>query len=317
MARRRVADKAKGNILFLTGASVVAFFVLVALFAPFIATHDPAYIDFKSVLLPPSSEYYFGTDELGRDIFSRVVYGTRISPFLSVLVAVGISVIIGTVLGLISGYFGGFIDTVLMRFVDIMLCFPSFFLILAVIAFLNPSVFNVMAVIGLTSWMGVTRLVRAEVMSVRTRDYITAARVQGVSTAKILFKHIFPNVFTPIFITATLGIAGAILTESALSFLGLGVQPPVPSWGNILTAGKDNIIFCMVALLLPRHGDFLSLSSATTFWVKVCGTFSTRKNNTLNHRVLKAQDVPPPCERKPDQGGFLLIIRLHKGIFKI
>ncbi len=258
MARRRVADKAKGNILFLTGASVVAFFVLVAMFAPFIATHDPAYIDFKSVLLPPSSEYYFGTDELGRDIFSRVVYGTRISLFVG-FVAVGISVIIGTVLGLISGYFGGFIDTVLMRFVDIMLCFPSFFLILAVIAFLNPSVFNVMAVIGLTSWMGVTRLVRAEVMSVRTRDYITAARVQGVSTAKILFKHIFPNVFTPIFITATLGIAGAILTESALSFLGLGVQPPVPSWGNILTAGKDNIIFAWWLSFFPGMAIFITV----------------------------------------------------------
>ncbi|MGE4496659.1 MAG: ABC transporter permease [Deferribacterales bacterium] len=258
MARRRVIDKARGNILFLTGASVVAFFVLVAVFAPLIATHDPAHIDFKSVLLPPSAEYYFGTDELGRDIFSRVVYGTRISLFVG-FVAVGISVIIGTVLGLISGYFGGVIDTLLMRFVDIMLCFPSFFLILAVIAFLNPSVFNVMAVIGLTSWMGVTRLVRAEVMSVRTRDYITAARVQGVNTSKILFKHIFPNVFTPIFITATLGIAGAILTESALSFLGLGVQPPVPSWGNILTAGKDNIMFAWWLSFFPGMAIFVTV----------------------------------------------------------
>jgi peptide/nickel transport system permease protein len=140
-----------------------------------------------------------------------------------------------------------------------MLCFPSFFLILAVIAFLNPSVFNVMAVIGLTSWMGVTRLVRAEVMSVRTRDYITAARIQGISTAKILFKHIFPNVFTPIFITATLGIAGAILTESALSFLGLGVQPPVPSWGNILTAGKDNILFAWWLSFFPGIAIFITV----------------------------------------------------------
>ncbi len=258
MARRRVIDKARGNILFLTGASVVAFFVLVAVFAPLIATHDPAHIDFKSVLLPPSAEYYFGTDELGRDVFSRVVYGTRISLFVG-FVAVGISVIIGTVLGLISGYFGGVIDTLLMRFVDIMLCFPSFFLILAVIAFLNPSVFNVMAVIGFTSWMGVTRLVRAEVMSVRTRDYITAARVQGLNTSKILFKHIFPNVFTPIFITATLGIAGAILTESALSFLGLGVQPPVPSWGNILTAGKDNIMFAWWLSFFPGMAIFITV----------------------------------------------------------
>lgn len=258
MARKRVINKAKGNILFLAGVAIVAFFVFVAVFAPLIATHDPAHIDFSSVLLPPSSVYYFGTDELGRDIFSRVVYGTRISLFVG-FVAVGISVMIGTVLGLISGYFGGFTDMIVMRFVDIMLCFPSFFLILAVIAFLNPSVFNVMAVIGLTSWMGVTRLVRAEVMSVRTRDYITAARIQGISTAKILFKHIFPNVFTPIFITATLGIAGAILTESALSFLGLGVQPPVPSWGNILTAGKDNILFAWWLSFFPGIAIFITV----------------------------------------------------------
>jgi peptide/nickel transport system permease protein len=230
----------------------------VAVFAPLIASHDPTHIDFSSVFLKPSLEHFFGTDELGRDIFSRVVYGTRISLFVG-FVAVGISVMIGTVLGLVSGYFGGKTDVIIMRFVDIMLCFPSFFLILAVIAFLNPSVFNVMAVIGLTSWMGVTRLVRAEVMSVKTRDYITAAKVQGLSTSKILFKHIFPNVFTPIFITATLGVAGAILTESALSFLGLGVQPPTPSWGNILTSGKDNIMFAWWLSFFPGMAIFVTV----------------------------------------------------------
>jgi peptide/nickel transport system permease protein len=258
MARRRLADKAKSNFLFLLGASIVLFFVTVAIFAPFIVKHDPAAINLNGLFLPPSPEHYFGTDELGRDVFSRVVYGTRISLFVG-FVAVGISVAIGTVLGLISGYFGKWVDIIIMRFVDIMLCFPSFFLILAVIAFLNPSVFNVMAVIGLTSWMGVTRLVRAEVMSVRTRDYITAAKIQGISTRKILFKHIFPNVFTPIFITATLGIAGAILTESALSFLGLGVQPPTPSWGNILTAGKDNIMFAWWLSFFPGIAIFITV----------------------------------------------------------
>jgi peptide/nickel transport system permease protein len=258
MADRRIIKKAKSNILFLTGFTVVAFFVLVAVFAPLIASHDPTHIDFSSVFLKPSLEHFFGTDELGRDIFSRVVYGTRISLFVG-FVAVGISVMIGTVLGLVSGYFGGKTDVIIMRFVDIMLCFPSFFLILAVIAFLNPSVFNVMAVIGLTSWMGVTRLVRAEVMSVKTRDYITAAKVQGLSTSKILFKHIFPNVFTPIFITATLGVAGAILTESALSFLGLGVQPPTPSWGNILTSGKDNIMFAWWLSFFPGMAIFVTV----------------------------------------------------------
>ncbi|WP_022852246.1 ABC transporter permease [Limisalsivibrio acetivorans] len=258
MARRRAAEKAKGNFLFIFGGSIVLFFIFVAALAPVIAPYDPANIDFDSIFLPPSAEHYFGTDELGRDVFSRVVYGTRISLFVG-FVAVGISVIIGTVLGLISGYFGSLADTVIMRFVDIMLCFPSFFLILAVIAFLNPSIFNVMLIIGLTSWMGVTRLVRAETMSVKTRDYIAAAKTQGLSSSKILFKHIFPNVFTPIFITATLGIAGAILTESALSFLGLGVQPPTPSWGNILTSGKDNIMFAWWLSFFPGMAIFITV----------------------------------------------------------
>lgn len=146
-----------------------------------------------------------------------------------------------------------------MRFVDIMLCFPAFFLILAVITFLEPSVYNVMIVIGLTSWMGVTRLVRAETMSIKTRDYVTAARLQDLTYTKILIKYILPNVITPVFVAATLGVAGAILTESALSFLGLGVQPPTPSWGNILTAGKDNITFAWWLSVFPGLAIFITV----------------------------------------------------------
>lgn len=258
MAKNRILDRFKGHTLFWVGLSVVMFFIIIAIFAPLIATHNPTEISFDKIFLPPSSDHFFGTDELGRDVFSRIVYGTRISLFVGFF-AVGISVLIGTVLGLISGYYGGIIDIIIMRFVDIMLCFPSFFLILAVIAFLNPSIFNVMFIIGLTSWMGVTRLVRAETLSVKTRDYITAAKVQGLPTKIILFKHIFPNVFTPIFITVALGIAGAILTESALSFLGLGVQPPTPSWGNILTAGKDNIMFAWWLSLYPGLAIFFTV----------------------------------------------------------
>lgn len=258
MAKNRLLAKVSGNILFFSGLSVVLAFFVIAVFAPYIATHDPTYIDFDSVFLPPSAEHYFGTDDLGRDVFSRVVYGSRISLFVG-FVAVGISLAIGVLLGLIAGYFGGFADTVIMRFVDIMLCFPAFFLILAVIAFLNPSMFNVMAIIGLTGWMGVTRLVRAEVLSVKTRDYIVAARVQGLPVWLILSKHILPNVFTPIFVTATLGVAGAILTESSLSFLGLGVQPPTPSWGNILTAGKDNIMFAWWLSFFPGMAIFVTV----------------------------------------------------------
>lgn len=240
----------KKNFLFWTGSFIVIFFILVAIFAPFIAPYDPTAINIKEIFQPPSPTHIFGTDELGRDVFSRVVYGTRVSLFVG-FVAVFISIAIGTVLGLISGYYGGIVDTIIMRFVDIMLCFPSFFLILAVIAFLSPSLTNVMVIIGLTSWMGVARLVRAETMSVKQRNFIIAAKVQGLKNTKILFKHILPNVASPILVTATLGVAGAILTESALSFLGLGVQPPTPSWGNILTSGKDNIMFAWWLSLYP------------------------------------------------------------------
>ncbi|MDK2791748.1 MAG: peptide/nickel transport system permease protein [Deferribacteres bacterium] len=240
----------KGNLLFICGLVIVVFFILVSIFAPLIAPYDPTSINVKEIFQAPSSKHIFGTDELGRDVFSRVVYGTRVSIFVG-FVAVFISIAIGTILGLVAGYFGGIVDIILMRFVDIMLCFPSFFLILAVIAFLSPSLTNVMIIIGLTSWMGVARLVRAETMSVKSRNYIIAAKVQGIKNSIILFKHILPNVASPIFVTATLGVAGAILTESALSFLGLGVQPPTPSWGNILTSGKDNIMFAWWLSLYP------------------------------------------------------------------
>lgn len=229
------------NLLLFLGAAIVLFFIIVAIFAPFIATYDPSATNLKGTFLPPSSKHFFGTDDIGRDVFSRVVYGSRVSLFVG-FIAVGISLIIGVILGLASGYYGGKVDSIIMRFTDIMLSFPSFFLILAVIAFLKPSIINVMIVIGFTGWMGVARLVRAEVMSVKNREYITAAILQGLSHKRIMFKHILPNVLSPVFVTATLSIAGAILLESSLSFLGLGVQPPTASWGNILTDGQKNII---------------------------------------------------------------------------
>ncbi|MGA1846458.1 ABC transporter permease [Deferribacter abyssi] len=246
------------NKLFWIGFILVGLFFIIAIFAPIIATHDPFKIDLNNIFLPPSKDHFFGTDDLGRDVFSRVVYGTRVSLFVG-FVAVGISILIGTILGLVSGFYGGIIDVVIMRFVDIMLCFPSFFLILAVIGFLKPSLINVMIIIGLTSWMGVARMVRAEVLSVKEREYVLATRVLGLPNWKILIKHILPNVFTPVFVTATLGVAGAILTESALSFLGLGVQPPTPSWGNILTAGKDNIMFAWWLSFFPGMAIFLTV----------------------------------------------------------
>ncbi len=228
------------NRLALLGLVIVVVVVLVAVWAPFIAPYDYAKIDPNAVLMPPSWEHPFGTDQLGRDVLSRVIWGARVSVEVGVI-SVGIAVVIGTVIGAVSGYYGGLVDSVLMRFVDIMLCFPTFFLILAVISVLEPSIVNIMVVIGLTSWMGVARLVRAEVLSLKEREFVLAAKVMGAGDLRIIFKHIIPNAMGPVLVAATLGVGSAILVESALSFLGIGVQPPTPSWGGILASGKDNI----------------------------------------------------------------------------
>ncbi len=228
----------KKYFMFSLGLSFVLVMSLAALCAPWIAPYDPNALHLDAILLAPCEAFPLGTDQLGRDVFSRLLYGGRISLWVG-FVAVGISVSIGLVLGLISGYFGGLIDEGIMRGVDIMLCFPSFFLILAVIAFLEPSLTNIMVVIGLTSWMGVARLVRAETLSLRQRDFVAAARLNGASNTRILGVHILPNALSPVLVSATLGIAGAILVESSLSFLGLGVQPPTASWGNMLLEGKN------------------------------------------------------------------------------
>ena len=228
------------NGMAVAGCLVVLALFAVSLLAPWIAPYDPNAIDLTQVLAGPSAAHPFGTDQLGRDVLSRMIWGARISLKVG-FVATGIAILIGAILGAVSGYYGRWVDAVIMRFVDVMLCFPTFFLILAVIAILEPSIWNIMIVIGLTSWTGITRLVRADFISLRERDFVLAARVIGAGDLRIIFVHILPNAMASILVAATLGVAGAILAESALSFLGIGVQPPTPSWGNILTAGKDNI----------------------------------------------------------------------------
>ncbi|MEA3470660.1 MAG: ABC transporter permease, partial [Thermodesulfobacteriota bacterium] len=212
--------------------------------------YDPNEINLQNVLSSPSGDHLFGTDQLGRDVMSRMIWGAGISLKVG-FVATGIAIFVGAILGAIAGYYGRWVDAVIMRFVDIMLCFPSFFLILAVIAILEPSIWNIMIVIGLTGWMGITRLVRADFISLKERDFVQAARGIGASDFRIIFRHILPNAMASVLVAATLGVAGAILTESALSFLGIGVQPPTPSWGNILTAGKDNIDIAWWLSLYP------------------------------------------------------------------
>lgn len=238
------------NKLALGGAFIVLLLFVVALFAHWLSPYDPGQIDVQQVLQDPTWKHPFGTDPLGRDVFSRMIYGSRISLMVG-FVAVGISTLIGIFLGALAGYYGRWVDNLIMRFVDVMLCFPTFFLILAVIALLEPNIWNIMVVIGITGWMGVARLVRAEFLSLKERDFTAAEKALGAKDFRIIFRHILPNALAPVLVSATLGVAGAILTESALSFLGIGVQPPTPSWGNILTAGKDNIEIAWWLSLYP------------------------------------------------------------------
>jgi peptide/nickel transport system permease protein len=240
----------KSNPLAITGAVVVALLGLAAVLAPHLPPRDPFEQNLLMRLRPPSHDYWFGTDELGRDVFSRMVYGIRVSLSIGVVVAL-ISISIGTTVGLISGFWRGWVDAVLMRIVDVVLCFPTMFLILMVLAVAKPSIMIVMVVIALTSWAGLARLVHGEVLSMRERDFMSVARGLGLSKARLLFVHLLPNVISPILVAATLTVGSAILTESALSFLGLGVQPPMPSWGNVLTSGKDFIHVAWWLSLFP------------------------------------------------------------------
>lgn len=230
----------KRNNALVTGLLIIGIFSLMGILAPFICRHEPSFIDQNNLLMPPSWQHLLGTDSLGRDLASRMIYGARISLSIGII-AVGIATIVGLILGTTAGFYGGIIDALIMRFVDIMLCFPTFFLILAVVAMLEPSIFNIMVIIGLTSWMGTARLVRAEILSFKEREFIQAAKAVGASNSRIIIRHLLPNAIAPVLVSATLGIAGAILLESGLSFLGLGVQPPVPSWGNILIESKSTL----------------------------------------------------------------------------
>jgi peptide/nickel transport system permease protein len=228
------------NQLALAGGVVVLVLGLAAVLAPLLAPYDPAAYDVKQILLPPGPAHWFGTDQIGRDVFSRMLYGARISMAVG-FVSVGIAVLVGTLIGTVAAFYGGRVDELLMRFVDLMLNFPRLFLLLTLIALLRPSIWVIMAVIGFTGWMGLARLVRGEILSLKEREFVQSARALGATDHRIMFRHILPNALVPVLVSATLGVAGAILAESGLSFLGLGVQPPTPSWGNILIDGKANI----------------------------------------------------------------------------
>jgi len=248
------------NKLALIGGVVVVILVALALLAPGIAPWDPNRPDVRKILDAPSKAHPLGTDQLGRDVLSRMLYGARVSLAVG-FVSVGIATMIGIALGAAAGYHGGTIDALVMRLVDLMLVFPRLFLLLAVLAFLRPSIWTIMAVIGLTGWMSVARLVRAEFLSLKEREFVLWSQSIGASSFRTIWRHILPNAIGPVLVAMTLGIPAAILTESGLSFLGLGVQPPHATWGNILNEGKDAIELAWWLSLYPGFAILLTVLS--------------------------------------------------------
>lgn len=243
--------------------ALIVIMIGLALVAPWLSWvlgQSPTAYDLTAVLQPPSSHHWLGTDGAGRDVLARLIWGSRISLSVGV-VSVGLSLAVGVVAGALAGYFGGWVDQVLSRVIEVVICFPTFFLILALLAFLPPSIYNIMIVIGLTGWTGVARLVRAECLKLRGLDYVQAARVAGGSHGRILLRHLLPNGLAPTLVAATFAVASAILTESALSFLGFGVQPPTPSWGQMLSESGEFIGMAWWLALFPGAAIFLTVTA--------------------------------------------------------
>ena len=255
--------------LAMAGLVVLALLLVTALvgklLTEWLVVFDPTLVRLPEKLLPPLAgahaalpadqlpafgRFLFGTDDLGRDVFARMLQGSFVSLSIG-FVAVSIELAIGLLLGGLAGFYGGRIDALVMRFTDVMLCFPTFFLILTVVALLPPSIWNIMIVIGATSWMGTCRFVRAELMALREQDFVRAARALGLSDARVIFRHMIPNAIAPVLVSATIAVAGAILTESALSYLGFGVQPPNASWGNILSDGRGFLFDAPWLFVIP------------------------------------------------------------------
>jgi peptide/nickel transport system permease protein len=238
------AQAFRKNRIAVVGVMIVVAIYLIALVTPLIAPHDPATQGslIASRLVRPGGDFPLGTDHLARDVFSRIMYGARISLSIG-FVAVGISITIGTLLGAVSGYLGGWVDTVLMRFVDMVLAFPRLVLLIAILAlFQSNSIFLIMAILGFTTWPSTARIVRGDVLSLREREFIEAAQALGFGRRRIILRHVIPNVLGPVIVAATLGIGNVIVLEAGLSFLGLGLQPPTPSWGSMVADGRDHLL---------------------------------------------------------------------------
>ena len=263
---RRVWIRFRRNTVGMIAAAVVALLFLIAIvtgicaWSGFYFPLDPNATNLALKLKPPSLEHWLGTDNLGRDVFSRMLNGSYISLTVG-FIAVAVSLLIGVTVGAVSGYLGGWVDNVMMRVVDAILCFPTFFLILTAVALLGPNILNIIAVIGLVSWTGTARLVRAEFLTLRESEYVRAARTLGQRSLLIIFRHILPNAAAPIIVTAVLGIPEAILTEASLSFLGFGVQPPQATWGNTISDGKTYLLDAWWLIVFPGLAIFVAALS--------------------------------------------------------
>ncbi|PWC11664.1 D,D-dipeptide ABC transporter permease [Brenneria roseae subsp. americana] len=238
------------NPLTAIGSAIVLMLLLVAIFAPWIATHDPLVQDLANALQAPGAAHWFGTDEFGRDVFSRLVYGSRITLYIVALVSVTVGPI-GLLLGVVAGYYGGIVDTILMRITDIFISFPSLVLALAFVAALGPGLEHVIIAITLTAWPPIARLARAETLSLRHADFVSAVKLQGASSLRILLHHIVPLCLPSVIIRITMNMAGIILTAAGLGFLGLGAQPPDPEWGAMISAGRRYMMECWWLVTIP------------------------------------------------------------------
>lgn len=257
---RLVWHQFKKNKLALASLGAVLFLFAIAIFAQYIAPYSPTEYDLDSILLGPSRAHLFGTDDQGRDVLSRIIFGARIS--LSVgFVAVSIYVAIGIIMGALAGYYGGWVDVAVSRFIEIMMCFPTFFLILAILAFVGPSIYNIMIVIGITGWTGIARLIRGEFLRLKDQEFVLAAKATGASDARIIFRHLLPNSLAPVLVSASFGVASAILAESSLSFLGFGVPPYVASWGGMLSASREYMDVAWWLTLIPGVAIFVTITS--------------------------------------------------------
>jgi len=277
----RATDRLRTDKRAWFGGGVIVFLVLLALAAPIFSRHDPFGVDLINSLQPPTGDHWFGTDVQGRDVWARLVYGARVS--LSVgIVSQGIALTLGVILGLLAGYYGRWVDELVMRLADVTLAFPTLLLLIALVAALQPSLTVVFITIGVVGWAGMARLVRGQVLVVRELEFVQAERALGAGDLRILALHILPSVVAPVVIAATLGVAGAIMAESSLSFLGLGVQPPTPSWGSMIADGRD--------LYQLRHAPWTSVFPGLAIGAAVLGfnLLGDALRDALDPRAIRA-----------------------------